>query len=116
MATIQEFSKRISDIEGVKSYILIRNDGHVVTHNVDDPETVSTMIVFSGLSSDEIRSVMGFSGLSYFILTRENKEKLLIFPIRTYFLGIFQQADAYGPDVIEKVQEFIHAITKQKIK
>jgi hypothetical protein len=114
MATIQDFAKRIMQIEGVKNMILVRNDGHILTHNIDNPIELSSTIVFCGLTGDALRSVVGFSCLNYFIISRESKEKLFVFPIESYFLGIYQYANAYSPDLVNSVSRIVQALTRKK--
>ena len=116
MATIQDFTNRLMKIAGVNGYILVRHDGHIITHNVENPESLSSMIVFSGLSCEALKTVAGTTYFSYFMLTRETMEKFFIFPIDNFFLGIFQSADAYSPDLVNKITQFIQAVTKHRIK
>lgn len=114
MASIQTFTKLISQIEGVKNYIFVRNDSRVIVHNTNNPDTLSSMIAFSGLSCDAVKSILGTTYFKYFILTRKTGEKLLVFPLENYFLGIIQDSQAYTPDVIQKIMRFITAVTRQK--
>jgi len=116
MADIQTFANLISQIEGVKNYIFVRNDGRIIVHNTDNPETFSSMVTFAGLSSDAVKSILGTTYFKYFILTRKNGEKIIVFPMENYFLGILQDSNAYTPDVIQKTGRFVSAVTKQKKK
>jgi hypothetical protein len=114
MATLQDFGKRISQIPGVKQYLVVRNDGKTMLHDVESPEPLSSMIVFCGLNCDAIGSVAGLTCPRYLMMTRKNGEKLLIFPMDSYFLGIIQKPDAYSPDVVDNVIRMIRMVVKSK--
>lgn len=114
MATIQDFGKRILQISGIKQYIMVRNDGKVMIHNVESPESLAPVITFCGLNCDAIGSVAGLTYFKYMMLTRKNNEKLLIFPMETYFLGVIQTHDAYSPDIVEQVIRLIQMAIKPK--
>ncbi|HAO23340.1 MAG: hypothetical protein BWK80_47080 [Desulfobacteraceae bacterium IS3] len=114
MATIQDFGKRILQIPGITQYLLVRNDGKVMAHNVDAPESLASVILFCGLNCDAIGSVAGLTYLKYLMLTRKNNEKLLIFPMDTYFLGIIQNADAYSPEIVDSVIRLVQMVIKPK--
>ncbi|MDM8536386.1 hypothetical protein QUF70_06500 [Desulfobacterales bacterium HSG17] len=114
MADIQTFADMISKIEGVKNYIFVRNDGRVIVHNTNSPETLSSMVTFAGLSSDAVKSILGTTYFKYFILSRKNGEKIFVFPIINYYLGILQDSKAYTPDVIQKIERFVNAVSRHK--
>lgn len=111
MASIQAFGERIQHIGGVKSHILVRHDGHVLGHSVESPEPIGDMTAFSGLSCEAIKPVIGATGFKYLCLSRANKEKFLIFPFNAYFLGVLLHAEAYPPDVAEKIMRILNAVS-----
>ena len=53
----QKFTTKLLKIDGIKRYMLIRNDGFIVTHNVEDanPEDMSSMMLFSGINCDRLK-------------------------------------------------------------
>ncbi len=107
--TLQLFVQRLLQIEGVNQYILIKNDGDIISHNVkiDYSETLSSMIVFCCFSGDALKSDMGFSKFKYLILLRKSKEHLIVFPLKKFFLGILQHPDMSIPDLVDEVTQFI---------
>ncbi len=115
MAIIQAFTDKILQIDGVKNCIFVRNDGHVIVHNVENPGALSSMVAFSGLSCDAIKSTMGTTYFRYLSLIRASKEKFFIFPVqKKYFLGILIHSDAYPPAVIDKVLQLLEAVISPK--
>ena len=44
MSAAERFARRINRIKGVTGFILTRNDGQVITHNVDRPEELASLI------------------------------------------------------------------------
>ncbi len=114
MASLQDFGKRILQISGVSNYILVRNDGKVMVHNLEKADALAPLIVFAGLSCDAVGSVAGLTYLKYLMLARKNNEKLLIFPMDTYFLGIIHNPDAYTQDIVDHITRLIQMVAKPK--
>lgn len=117
MATTQEtFAKQILKIPGIKNYILIKNDGLILAHNVeiDFSEILSSIVVFCGFTCNLIKNEMGFSRFNYLKLNPKNNEILLIFPIKHFFLGIVQQPDANTAKLIENVKQFTNKMVYNK--
>jgi len=68
MANLEAFAQRVLKIEGVEQFIFIRNDGHILIHNVENPQSLSALAAFTGLSGEAIRTVIGttyFKHLSF---------------------------------------------------
>lgn len=116
MANARAFGNRIQKIQGIKSYMLVRNDGRVIVHSVENPEKLSEMVVFSGLSCEALKPVIGATFFKHLCLTGPDKEMFLIFPMETYFLGVYLEEDAYPPDVIQRVHRFLTVITAKAAK
>lgn len=115
MATkFNEFADLILQIPGISNYILVRKDGHIIVHDFKNPESLSTSIIYSGLSCEAIKPMMGLSYFKYLGYTLKNNEKLLVFPLGKYFLGIAHEADAYTPDIVDEVTRIIDSITPKK--
>jgi hypothetical protein len=109
---IEDFGNRVAQIPGIKNYLLVRNDGKVIIHNIEKPESLASMVAFNGLNCEAIGSVLGLTYFKYIMITRKNSEKLIIFPMDTFFLGIIQNPDAYSNDVADNVIQLIQTVTK----
>jgi len=114
VADIKTFANMLSQIEGVKNYIFVRNDGKVIVNNTTNSDIFSSIVTFAGLSCDAVKSILGTTYFKYLILTRKNGEKLFVFPIVNYYLGILQDSKAYTPDVIQKIERFVNTVSKNK--
>ncbi len=114
MAKINDLVNLILQIQGVMNYIFVREDGHTMSHNFEDIGTLPSIITFSGLNCEIIKPAMGVSSLKYLSYSRANNEKLLIFPLGKYFLGISQQPEGYTPDIVAQIEGIIDSITSKK--
>ncbi|MFP4350442.1 MAG: hypothetical protein ACOC3W_03580 [Thermodesulfobacteriota bacterium] len=114
MANLETFAQRVLKIEGVEQFIFIRNDGHILIHNVENPQSLSALTAFTGLSGEALRTVIGTTYFKHLSFSRRSKENFLIFPLNNYFLGILQHAEAYTPDVVQRVNRLIQAITRSR--
>lgn len=114
MASAKEFGERIAAIEGIRSYVVVRKDGFLIAHNVANPEELATTVVINGLGAEAVKNSLGGSYFRYLEFARNNKENLLVFPIEKYFLGIVQEAEAYGPELAEQVIQYIMTLTRKQ--
>jgi len=60
---------------------------------------------------------MGFTHFNCLKISRENRENILVFPIKNYFLGIFQHPEDKDPEtsessmaIVEKIMDFIYGV------
>jgi predicted regulator of Ras-like GTPase activity (Roadblock/LC7/MglB family) len=111
---IEDFGNRVAQVPGIKNYLLVRNDGKVIIHNIEKPESLASMVAFNGLNCEAISSMVGLTNLKYMMVTSKSNERLFIFPIDTSFLGIIQDPDAYSNDVVDNVIQLIQTVAKPK--
>ena len=101
---------QLSDIDGIRSYYLVRYDGEVVSSQGDRIDNLFPYIAFSGINSDAIRSSLGFSQFKYMILSRRCRESVIIFSLTNSFLAIVKKAEAATPDLIKNVHACIQTV------
>jgi len=107
MATIEDIVNGIQKIQGLDGYVIVKQDGQVLSHNVANVEPLSALIVMGGLNGNVVKTDVGASLFKYLVVTRKTNEKLLVFPIGNCWLGLLQRQDAYTPDIVNKVQSMI---------
>lgn len=115
MSSIKEkFAKRLLQINGVKRYILVRNDGEILAHNLmeENPETISSILLFSALNCDKIKSGFGFRNVKYMAVSKDNNENLYIFQMEKYYLGVMQHSNANTMELIKDVSGFIDGMMR----
>ncbi len=114
---MSKFSERLSKVTGIKCYLLVRNDGEIITHNFEDenPETISSILLFTTLNCEKIKAGFGFRKLRYLTLSKENNENLLILPLDEYFLGVMQHANVDSIELIKELMDVVNlAITAKE--
>jgi len=109
MASASDFAK-LKDINGVFQYILVRNDGHVVTHNTKDAVAFSSTIVMSGRNCKQLESVLDSGQYIYLCVERENGHNLLVFSLGNYFLGIIEEADSDTQTTVDLIIDYLKTI------
>lgn len=111
-----KFLNRLSKIAGIKNYILVRQDGEIMTHNFEEenPETISSILLFTTLNCEKIKAGFGFRNLKYLTVSKENNENLFIFPLDKYFLGIMQHPTVDSIDLLKELSAFVNAIVSTK--
>ncbi len=114
MAKINDLVNWILQINGVMNYIFVRKDGYTLSHNFKNKDEFTHMITFSGLNCEAVKPLLGLSHFKHMSYTLENNEKLLIFPLGKYLLGIYQNAEAYTPDIVENIERLIDTVTPKK--
>jgi hypothetical protein len=110
MATIEDLVTGIQRIQGLGGYVIVNQDGQVLSHNVANVEGLSALIVMGALSGNIVKTEVGASLFKHFVVVRKTNERLLVFPIGNLCLGLLQRQDTYTPDIVNKVQSMIHGL------
>lgn len=110
MATTKDFS-RLGDIEGVSHYMLIRNDGYVVSENYADAVALSSSIVTTGKSCDSLADDMSGRQYLYCCIERKSGDNILVFSLGRYYLGIIKHP-ATDPQILaDSIISFLRTLS-----
>lgn len=109
MATAKDFS-RLGDIAGVSNYILVRNDGYVVSENYEEAVTLSSAIVTSGKQCDSLADDLGNKRYIYCCIERQSGDNVLIFSLGRYYLGIIKHSDSDPQQVADGIIAFLKSL------
>ncbi len=110
MATTKDFS-RLGDIEGVANYILVRNDGYVVSENYDDAVALSSAIVTTGKLCDSLVDDLSNRRYIYCCIERKSGDNLLVFSLGRYFLGIIKHPAAEPQALADGIIAFLRTLS-----
>jgi hypothetical protein len=114
MSGVQRFANRIEQIKGVHNYIVVRNDGQIIIHNLDKPEKLTSLVTFGGFNAKIIQKSLGFSQLGHLVFTRPQNQNLIVFSLDKYYLGILQEIDSNQTQLIDEVSRFLFNLQNQK--
>jgi hypothetical protein len=107
MASMQDFVGKISKVQGVKGYSVLRRDGQILSHSVRIADRVASMVVLCGLSAESVMTAAGLSGLRCLVFARGKREKLLVFPTKQFFLLVIEAPGVYTPDLLRDIEGII---------
>ncbi len=110
MATAKDFSQ-LGDIEGVSQFILVRNDGYVVSENFDDAVSLSSAIISCGKNCDSLTDNLGGRRYIYFCVERSSGENLLVFSLGRYYLGIIKHPDSDPQILADSIVAFLKTLS-----
>ncbi|PLX79325.1 MAG: hypothetical protein C0616_11755 [Desulfuromonas sp.] len=110
MKASERFANRLNTIKGVKHFVLARNDGQLVTHNLTEPDNLSSMTTLCGIYATHIKETLGFGTFEHMVLFRANEEHVVLFPLDRYFLGIVHHSGADQPALIERITRFLQSL------
>ena len=110
MATAKDFSK-LGDIEGVSRYILVRNDGYVVSENHEDAVALSSAIVTSGKYCDSLTDDLDGRRYIYCCVERNSGNNVLVFSLGRYYLGIIKHSDTDPQQLADTIIGFLKALS-----
>jgi len=113
MSAAKRFAQRISEMNGVASFILTRNDGLVIVHNLADPDDFATTVTLAGTNALAIRKAIGFSQFRYLLFPHPQGEHLLVFSLDKYFLGVQQLGDCDQISLIEEISGYLQTLLSQ---
>jgi predicted regulator of Ras-like GTPase activity (Roadblock/LC7/MglB family) len=110
MPSLQDFVGNLSKVTGVRSYLVIRRDGKILSQNVRIPDSISAMVVLCGLNAESVMAPAGLSRFRCLVLARGKKEKLLVFPANQFFLLVIEAPGAYTPDLVKDIEGIMQSI------
>ncbi|HBT82182.1 MAG: hypothetical protein A2091_00025 [Desulfuromonadales bacterium GWD2_61_12] len=113
MSAAKRFAQRITQVNGVASFVLTRSDGLVVVHNLADPDDLATTVTLAGANALAIRKTIGFSQFKYLFLPHRHGEHLLIFSLDKYFLGVQVRDDCDSAALIEEISGYLQSLLSQ---
>lgn len=109
MATAKDFS-RLGDIEGVAKYILVRNDGYIVSENCDEAVALSSTIVTSGQYCDSLSEDLDDRRYVYCCIERLSGQNILVFSLGLYYLGIIKHPDTDPQQLADTIIFFLKTL------
>lgn len=109
MATIDEF-RRVAEIEGVKSFILVRDDGEIAARNMDEAESIAAMVLRCGRNPERI----GTARYRYQVFGRKGGEDFFIFPVGNYYLGVIKEREIDSGLLVDGVLYFVKALPRKR--
>lgn len=101
----------IVKIPGIRQYLLIKEEGQVVSHNISRPETVAPQLKLAGLGCRELVPEKFYGGFRYMILEQESDDPLVLFKLGTCFLGVWSDRTVRTAVMIKEVMRFLAEIT-----
>ncbi len=110
MATAKDFS-RLGTIEGVAQFILVRNDGYVVSENFDDAVSLSSTIVTSGKYCDSFSENLSGRRYIHLCIERSSGGNILVFSLGRYYLGIIKHPDIDPQVLADSILAFLKGLS-----
>jgi uncharacterized secreted protein with C-terminal beta-propeller domain len=114
MSATERFSNRIVQIKGVDHFVLTRQDGQIITHNLSNPEQLVSVVTLGGYAAQAIQKRVGFSQFRYLVYTRPQGRNLIVFSFDKYLLGIQQKADTSQTELVGEVSLFLQHILNRR--
>ncbi len=110
MATTKDFS-RLADIEGVSNYMLIRNDGYVVSENYEDAVILSSSIVTTAKLCESLEDDLQGRKYIYCCIERQSGDNILVFSLGRYYLGIIKHPASDPQTVADSTISFLRTLS-----
>jgi nanoRNase/pAp phosphatase (c-di-AMP/oligoRNAs hydrolase) len=112
MVTVKDYTKMVLKIEEVGSYLLMRTDGQILSHNVPDPDGLSSLLALSNLGIKTLQQSLGFQHFNHLLIKRDNQENLVLLKLGNSLLGILQRPNTACSELLNslvQIQEQINA-------
>jgi len=113
MTKLEIFANRIELVSGVETFVLVRRNGEIVTHNMKTPDDLAAMVTICGIGSNAVMQTIGFSGLRHLSINRIDQRNFLVFYLDRYFLGVQQVAGTDGQRLAFEIYDFLQSLLKQ---
>lgn len=100
--------EQVGQIDGVKAYILVNEDGKIIFQNIEAPEQMAKMIsvcLKNGLAVAKNR-------LKYLYFSRKTKNDIYIFPVGRFGLGVVKHQEmgdiVFAQKIIQFLNDLVH--------
>lgn len=113
MTKLEVFTNRIESVGGVESFVLVRQSGEIVTHNMKNPDDLASMVTICGIGSNAIKQTIGFSHFKHMMFNRIDQRNFLVFLLDRYLLGIQQVSGADDQQLTVEIYNFIQNLLEQ---
>jgi len=108
MTTLEEFSK-IIEIDCLKQYILIKNNGIILANTMAKAKNIVDFVLACG---DNCRALTNYR-VMFFMFPRDNHENFFIFSLGKYYLGVVKNQGADDGMLVKKVLTFINDLSNK---
>ncbi len=105
---------RLKGLSAVGDYIVVRQDGKIMLHNIPSPQPFAALIQLVGKNCDALPLPAHFPRFRHFLLSRESGENLLIFPLGNYYLGFIQPPHITSRQAASEVLDFMKGLLHQE--
>lgn len=112
MATAKDFSK-LGEIDGVSKFILVRNDGNIVSKNFDDTASLSSTIIAVGKMCDSFSDDLNNRRYIHLNIERNSGENILVFSLGHYYLGIIKNSASDWVLLCDSILNFLKLLRKR---
>lgn len=110
MGTVKEFLALVKDVDGVDECLLVKEDGQLLGHMIDDPEKFAALLAIGGKYARDIMGRMGFTYCRFLSFERSGGQTFHIFPVDKYYLGIVQSPEFPLDKMIKRVSYLLSLI------
>ena len=108
------FSQHLVQVKGVEGFMVLRNDGRILTHNIEQAEKFASLATLSGISVQGVQKKLGFMPFRHLVFSREHNRSLIVFTLDKFYVGIFAKVGFNLSEIIEDVNKFLLKIKIKK--
>ncbi len=110
MATIKDFLTRIKNIEGVAGCLLIKSDGSLLGHMINDPDKLPPLLIICSNYARDLMEKTGFTHCQSISFNRLGGHNFHMFLFQQYYLGIIQTRDCPQKSMLAKVNHLLSLV------
>lgn len=114
MPTVKEYTQLLLQVEGLQNYLLMKTDGRILSHNVADPDALSSLLALSNLGVKKIQDSLGLQHFNHLLLKRQNQENLLLLKLGSILLGVQQKPNTACSELLSDLARVQEQVSTQK--
>ncbi len=109
--TYSEKLLELSEIRGVKLYILVDQNGDIATNNIKNPKKAAPMV----LSCAKNAFTIAKQDMKYVIFPRKNQKHFFIFQTGNSYLGVIKQANISKLTLTDNILNFLNELNAEEV-
>ncbi len=111
MSKVEQLVESISAINGITKLVIASRDGTIVSKQGVKGDQFGNLILFVGMSTEQMRTLMGFNGPNYVVMNQSGGEKLVVLNGPKFILGIEIGSTVSPTMIIDSIKPVLNRIS-----
>lgn len=111
MSKIEQLVESISGISGITKLVIASRDGTILSKQGVKGDQFGNLVLFVGVSTEQMRTLMGFNGPNYVVMSQSGGEKIIVLSGPKLILGLEIGSTISPTMIIDSIKPVLNRIS-----